>query len=455
MRIRRSTIQKVAHRYMQATTQALPPSFPPTEIGLMTQDEFLKYRNSGGKHHDSGAYDFNFTKMNTDYRITYAGKYKETRGEKYVIYKTPHGYIIKKDGDNVVIVHKGTAYHTPQTPKNKIPKIYFNLQNKPEDMGVTNTKMVKYLHEYMHLVSDMAKLYRKKYSNLVQRIKSKGDFYEIRSKNPLQKNKGDTIAIFNGDGYKVASAQDEWGATLIVVAQEYRGRGLGQLVGKLWYQWNPDYKSGGFTQSGQANALKLWESRVREFLALGWYTQLIRDGRLTKDQLKKILSGLPGRKPTVKEVAPISKKTPPTSPSEVLFYVDVDMFVIYDQTFFTDPDDKYIYAHGFLRNDSSVGSYVYSLDYDRSFHKMATYAILQLARDLKEPLFDGKGTHYSDLLELQGLNYIKREGDYIELTKNVLPMKLLGQKEKLIRKKLDSYNEKYTLLLEMANSKWN
>jgi hypothetical protein len=40
----------------------------------------------------------------------------------------------------------------------------------------------------------------------------------------------------------VGEALNELGATLISVAQEYRGLGLGKILGKLWYEKNPNYE---------------------------------------------------------------------------------------------------------------------------------------------------------------------------------------------------------------------
>jgi hypothetical protein len=53
---------RVASRY--AATTPLPPSFPKTEIGLMTMDEFLEYRNPQGKFHETETWDYDVMKMN-------------------------------------------------------------------------------------------------------------------------------------------------------------------------------------------------------------------------------------------------------------------------------------------------------------------------------------------------------------------------------------------------------
>jgi hypothetical protein len=373
-------------------------------------------------------------------------RYSGIGGIEWAILKNKNGIKILADRELVAIIHNGTLYHNNKVNPNKIPVTFWDDRKRESiPLGVNKRKLVKYIQDFMPLISDLAKKNKDEYPTLVQRIKVRNMPLTVRSR---PEGKRTEFAIFNEDGLRVASAQDEWGATLIVVAKEYRGMGLGKIVGKYWYNANPTAESGGFTPQGEANAIKIWADRVREFLAKGWYTELIRQKRLTMSEYQKIVKDLPGKKPK-----PPEPPKPKPVQKEILFYVEYPTFVIYDKAFLTDQNDEYIYAYGFFRDSPHVGSFLYTIDYDRKFRKMATWTALQMARDEGEKTYDGEG--YSDVLELEGVDHVVREGDYVWLDRNVLPLKSLSQKERRLRKKVDRYGEIENLLLEGAEyKKW-
>lgn len=446
---------RIAHRFIQrqSATTPLPASFPPEEMGLMTDKEFLKHRNPGNKFHDSGAYNYSLAQMNQDFAIHHAGDLRVWPSrEEFDFYRVGNkGYLIKDSDHNLVaIFHNGILYHENKNKNvNSIPT-YFHDWRPGRDtvnLDVKDTKVVKYLADYVPLVSDVARENRKTYTTLLQRIKVGDEYLEVRSEGPP--GKGNTIAILNEEGLKVAAAQDEWHTTLLTVAQEYRKKGLGKIIGKFWYKANPIYESGGFTPAGQANALKIWNARVREFLSRGWYSELYKQGRITRERINEILAGL-DKRTVFKEI--------PTTPvkKQILVYVDDPAFIIYDSRFLNDPEatdsEKYILGYGFTRESQGVGPYLYRLEYERPYHQMATYIGLQMARDNGEKLYNGQG--YSDTLELQGLSNIAQEGDYVWLTKDMYNLKALGKHEKMLRKLNDPYEQTTNLLLEMADAKW-
>lgn len=103
--------------------------------------------------------------------------------------------------------------------------------------------------------------------------------------------------------------------TLLTVAQEYRGKGLGQKIGKIWYKINPSFLSGGFTQAGLNNATRMYFERVREAIESGWYSKWIKDGQISKEKVKEIISALPPKfKPKNTQVSEIKPQP--------LFYSD-------------------------------------------------------------------------------------------------------------------------------------
>lgn len=434
---------KVASRWLQAAATPLPDSFPESEIGLMTLWEYLEFQDERNVSHPSTAYNWDLEDMNKE-DLTFKQTMEQDR-KKFSLYAVDNGkgYLIKEErsrsAKTLAVIHNGTLYYEDNPP----PPV-------PYDLDIRKKKQVKYLSEYIILVSDVAKDNFKDYPVLIQNIKAKGESLQVRASKPPVKNAGTSLAILNSDNMKVAVAQDEWGATLVSVSKEYRGYGLGKKILKYWTKFNPDYRSGGFTGGGKATAISVWEDRVREFLSYGWYSELVKQGRINKDQVGKILSGLSNK--TQRTTLPVPDSDPDSDPeTETLIYADGTTFLVYDKAFLVDQDEKYVYGHGFFR-DASVGMLLYSIDYERPYHELTTYVALQMARDKGEELYNGDG--YSDLLELDGLDHIEREGDYISLTKDVLPLETLSRKEKSIRSEVDPYDEKRILLLEAAEYKW-
>ena len=442
--IEEEPIRRVAARYLNAATTPLPKSLPKEEIGLMTLEEFLDFRNPGGKWHSSDVYDSNLDKFNKDWRWVHRGR-RNTRGGQIDIWQHDQkkdSFKFLKDGEIIAIVHKGTLYHPRTQLLPYIPRYYLVL-DEVRDIKIDRTKEVKYLSEIMPLISSAAKRHVREYPHLQQRIKVQGDYYEVRTEDQPSPNSGTTIAILNSEGQMVARASNEWGATLLQVAKEYRRKGLGKILGKFWYKWNPNFTSGGFTDKGQANATAMWRDRVREFLSRGWYSELLRQRKISKSRIKEILKELGER-----------VKFPPKPPEpkkEVLVLIDGPSFLIYDKAFFEDQDEKYIYGFGFFRDAPLVGSFLYTIDYEKPFQKLATSIALQMARNNQEKIYIGQG--YGDVLELKGVD-VEQDGDYVYLTKDILDLVPLMNYEKRVRRNHDRYDEKYNRLLEMAHSKW-
>lgn len=266
-------------RWKAAETTPLPPSFPKTEIGLMTADEFLAFRNPQGKSHSSDSYDFDLFKLNQEH-AQYVGSAGSRNDEMVTVEALSGGYRVLNEGSVVALIHNGTLYYDDPKWKRRVPTaVYDRHGDKRTDLGITAYRQVKYLSESMALVSPTAKLNERKFPVVLQHITVQGEQMTVRAEKAPKEDAGVTLAILNAEGLVVAQASDEWGATLLSVAQEYRGKGLGKVIGKFWYEYNPSFGSGGFTPSGERNALALWRDRVHEFAERGWYTALIREGR--------------------------------------------------------------------------------------------------------------------------------------------------------------------------------
>lgn len=437
-------------RLYQAKTTPLPPVFPKTEIGLMTKDEFLKFRNPEEKHHGPDSYDFDLFTLNQDH-ASYVGQAGSHGSEMITVEKLSGGYLAKNDGHVIAIYHGGVAYFDKPHWKSRVPTVVYDQQGKSVDLGVTSLKQVKYLSEVAPLISPIAKRNETEFPVILQHIIVKGEAMSVRAEKTPTEDKGITLAIFNADSLVVARASNEWGATLLTVAKEYRGMGLGKIIGKFWYEFNPSFESGGFTQGGEQNALALWRDRVHEFSARGWYTALVREGKLTFSRVKEILAGI-GKRPE-KEHAPKEEETKVKPTGEILVYSDGEItFVVYDRAFLEEQDERFIHGYGFFRDDEHVGVYLYTIDYDRPFAGLVTRVGLQMARDNGEDLYDGEGYH--DLVEWKGIPGVVKDGDYLKVTQDLAPVKSMAAKERRLRKAEDPYEEKFNTLLEMAESKW-
>lgn len=432
---------------MQINEVTTPINLKKNEIGLMTKDEFIKFRNPDGKHHSSDAYDFTILSLNRDYSLST----REIRQSYYSrmsfnkVVSNKNGAILYDDNIIVGIVAGDILYYNDRMDNPKEAR----YEDENIKLSPSKFKRVKYISDYIPLVSNVAKTTRDEHPVLLNRFLLKDKYFEIRTEvKPYEENSGKTIIILNDVGEIVAMAADEWGATLFSVAQEYRGFGLGKRIGKVWDDFNPDYKSGGFTASGEQNAISIWEDRVREFLANGWYTELVKTGKITKEKLKQILSDLsPKRK---------KPETPVTKNKEKSFLIHVEDnytgFILYDKAFFEEQDKKYVYGFGFLRGPEDK-THFFKLDYDRQFQKMTTYIALQLAKEYGVPLYVAEKP--SDILELDNIDNLKFEGDYVELTKDLIDLDAASRVDKAYRAKYDQYDEIYYQLQEIANSKWD
>lgn len=443
-------------KIFEVATEYYNPYLPDDDIGLMTLSEFLYHRNPRGKSHPNEVYDTTLASMNRPDRLRtfMVGNMSQLSNKEMTIQVTfqgvePVGKIVSIDKTPVAVMIGDTLYYTVRFPVNQlIPFSYRDQFSDTVDLRPKNIKPVKYIDDYVEKVHRVKEKNIEYYPVIIKRFMVDDEELTMRTTKPLpyNKNSGQTVAILNSNNMIIAAASDEWGATLLRVVKEYRGKNIGNILGKYWYEMNPAFTSGGFSPMGQNNAVKIWANRVRTFMANGWYSDMVRNGELTKERVKEIISKLPEKKT-------INKKELDNRPAEPLIYSDLDnSFILYDKKFYENQDEKYIYAFGFLR-DSAKKSYVFTLDYDKPYEKIATYIIFQIAYDNKEKLYINSPP--SDHIALDGLNGIKIENDFAYLTEPALNLKKFANAEKQYRAKHDVYDEIYYALQELANSKWN
>jgi GNAT superfamily N-acetyltransferase len=292
---------------------------------------------------------------------------------------------------------------------------------------------------------------RQRYGVVLRRFVIGGHRMELRAESQPAYDGMDTIVVLDGMGQIAARGDNEWGATLLRVAKEYRGIGLGRVLARAWYDINPSSVSGGFTSAGRRNAVSAWETRVREFLANGWYSALVRAGRMEKSRVDEILSGLSKKRPSDFLEMPADQ-----GERRSLVYVDDDgiAFVLYDARFLDEPDEKWILAYGFLRESSGHGAYFYRMEYEPDVELVATAIALQLARDNGEQLYVGSAP--GDMVPWELIPEAVEEHDgHIEIVRDLIPLRTMARQERSVRGPRDPYGQRRDELLELAESKWS
>lgn len=90
----------------------------------------------------------------------------------------------------------------------------------------------------------------------------------------------------------VGGAQDEWGAVLIYVVEEYKGLGIGEELVKLYRKLYPNKESGGFTSGGYNQIRKYYNWMIKQALSNGIYSDLIKKGEISKERIKEIINSI-------------------------------------------------------------------------------------------------------------------------------------------------------------------
>lgn len=414
-------------------------------LGSMSLEEFIEYTNPRHKVTPTNAYTSTLKEENfsqtviriwmVDTIVTFNNIYRDSA----TMIKFAHE---NKTDYAVLDLKNKTLYYNDKVEKKQLGHLIDQIEENITKTTVTQ-KRVKYLPEmkFSSTPPEDAKLINRK------RIAGKRIAFYM--------TEFGIIAYDVDINAEVGEALNEWGALLVKVVDEYRGMKLGEILIKMAYEHLPElYDTGGYSQAGLKSAKRVWAQIVSEMLANGEYSKLVRDGTLTMEHVKKI----------VKQAKEIDQKlfTPKDDNEEkpeLLIYSDLEsMFILYDKRFYTDlsedeePQEKYIYGHGFIRYIEPRDKWkIYSIDYERDYRQLSTYLIFQVAKEDNIKI----SRQYSDILEIDDMEHLVRDGDDLYLDKDIIDLKKYAYHESKVRKKHDSYNEFYYQLMEMANSKWN
>jgi len=442
-----------------AASTPVPDRFAPNEAGVMTRDEYIRHLNPDDRFHPSTAYNYSTFDLNERYARRHLGTVRRTYRPTLKVEGSTSGTLfIDEDDRPVAVLHGGTLYHDDRGER--IPDEYHPAgRGEPVPLDIRDRRRVKYIAEYVAKVDDLARRTATRYPVVLRRFVHGGEPMTLRAEKQPVPDKGVNLVVADSAGRILGVAQNEWGATLIAVARDARGRGIGAILSKVWHELNPSFGSGGMTGAGNALMQSVWADRVREFLSLGWYTQMIRDGRMTPERVREILADLPGRRP--RPAAPQPAAPRPAAPRPMVMSDGETFVTVYDRAvlddpgaFASDPDDDMVYGHAFLRDAPGVGTFVYSIEYDRRFAELTTRAILQLARDNGYRLYVGDRGYHDPLEGVESIPGVTVDGDYLTVGSDVLPLRSMAELERRTRRPVDPHGEVEVALMERADAKW-
>ena len=300
---------------------------------------------------------------------------------------------------------------------------------------------------------------KSEFPTLIQRSKINGIMFEVRLR---QDQWGHTFAVFDGK-LKVASAQDEWGCMLIMVAREYRGFGLGDRLATLAHSYEPDKPSGGFTPSGRRTFIKVHRNFVRQALIDGLYTRMVRSGEITAARVREILSSAK----LEDRAKPKEKKLGSEDSNNWLLYSDDDGgFIIYDKNLKDALDEDQHWQERMIKGAILVrelthrehrGILVYFGGDTDSIKSFLITLVLGYCRRNKFTLYlDEEDIKYvsSSIAKIGPQDMSTGFRRYPVESQVDVPYTSLVHKEQFFRKQFDKYGEFQNHMMELAYSKW-
>ena len=266
-----------------------------------------------------------------------------------------------------------------------------------------------------------------------------------------------TAAVFH-EKKCVGAAQDEWGALLIMVVQEYQGFGLGPMLGKVARSYDPYADSGGFTGGGYNNLRKVHQSFVRDYMTNGTYSQLVRKGVITSARAKEIMksANIDQKSKEKSNVGETNEKFLWSNDTNAWIVYDANLRnVIQDESVDELFSEKLIHAFCFIVNEEPT--YLFQLDYNQE-----KYGKLVLEAALAEV------ERHGDELRIRNENWkevherVKKLGYDVEIDEpfpeGEIPyshIKKFTNAEKRWRKSFDQYDEFQILMQELAEKLYN
>lgn len=289
----------------------------------------------------------------------------------------------------------------------------------------------------------------------------------------------------------VGYTEREWGALLVAVAKEYQGFGIGSILHHKHRSRYPDVDSGGMTPSGKASLMRAHQRMVSLALQNGEYRKAYLDGSMTYDRANKIIGSALITKDHVnnristlvdqgfsedlaKEVTPSYKR-----PSVVkhinldfskkenwLLHINGNYAILYDKAMLKllKTDDKYEYFH-----EKGILGYAYvggSLPGDTPILSRVYGQTPEIKSSMIEAIFNENLSSPIKVSSYEAIDLKEKFGDKVKLSPargsrlteatleeptidNLAKVKFI---EEGVRRALDSFDESFTLIHEMAYS---
>lgn len=268
-----------------------------------------------------------------------------------------------------------------------------------------------------------------------------------------------SFSVFDGE-QQVGVSQDEWGCVLVMVAQEYRGFGLGDMLMKLAWEAEPGKTTGGTTAAGYKVTKRVHTEFVREYLRKGMYSELIKQKSITPERVKAIITSIQGR--TQPPMANANLNT--NNPKDWLLYGQDGCFILYDRKLkelLIDNYDENMY-HWFERFIKGIsfagGGYVAT---DKFYlHQLGgdTPQIEQFMLQLALSFCAIEGNYplhiYDQNLSIVDPKTADIQGNLVRLKGKPIDYRGMVMVERQFRKSFDRYDEFHVRLLELAEVKY-
>jgi GNAT superfamily N-acetyltransferase len=268
------------------------------------------------------------------------------------------------------------------------------------------------------------------------------------------------FAAFHGEQC-VGVTQDEWGCLLVSVAPEYRQFGLGQMLTKMAWEAEPGKDTGGCTNRGAVLTRRVHAEFVHDYLQKGFYSHLVKAGKLTLDRVNAIL------KSAQLQQKPVPKRDLGTDdPENWLMFHEDGVFIVYDKKFkdFYQEEgshwkDRCIKAigdvGGMLHENENYRLRTLGGESEKLKRFMLLCCLTWTAEEGKKPLY----VYEEDLpLVDKTIGKVKKErgskNGWVSLVTQPVDYKPLEGAERAWRRKFDKYDEFKVILMETAYAKY-
>lgn len=274
------------------------------------------------------------------------------------------------------------------------------------------------------------------------------------------------IGVFTKDGTFVGGAQDEWGAMLYYIANEYKGFGLGKIIAKIAYGLQPEKSSGGFSPSGLRTFRKIHSEFVRDYLSSGMYSHLIKTNQISKEKVNKIINSISDRPKKIKQ-----EDLSSNDPKNWLILIEDSMAIIYDKkiknqinNIYDENPRKSYFARKMIKGyilTRKTHEYERIVQFGGENKQIKTFLMdfagyqAKLSNSILVVETEDKQYISNNLKIIEGPNNKAGHMSYlVKPIKNLNYFKNMNFEEKMFRKEFDKYNEFKTSIIELAHNKF-